>query len=344
MKLKSYFSATVEAAMELARKELGEDALLVNARPSTPETRYLGAYEVVFGLLPPQPAAPPLAAVSASGNDPFRAELDELRRQIDRLTFSGVDTAASAPPISQPQPDELSPALATQLEQGLRLDQLFRTDSDLGRPDAAQTVVALVGPPGAGKTTTLIKLAARFGLAQGKSTQILTADVNRIAAADQLRTLAAILGIPCEVVDTPLALSQQLELHSMKDLILIDTPGFAFREMEDTWELAGLLSTHPQIETHLVLSASMKPTDMSRVLDSYAVFRPSKLIFTHVDETARYGALVSEAATRDLPISFLCTGQRIPDDIEAATVRRLTDLVLGEDYSAPPALRRGASA
>jgi flagellar biosynthesis protein FlhF len=336
MKLKSYFSATVEAAMELARKELGDDALLINARPATPETRYLGAYEVVFGLVAAEPAA---SAPVLASDDSFREELAELRRQLDRLTLSPIDNPAATPQVQAPSTsDELHPALHEKLAAGVRFEQLFRTGANLGRR------VALVGPPGAGKTTTLVKLAARYGIARRRSTQILTADVNRIAAADQLRTLAVILGIPCEVTDTPLTLGQQLEAHSAKDLVLIDTPGFGFREMDDASELAVFLATQPEIDTHLVLSASMKPSDMSRVLDSYAVFRPSNLIFTHVDETDRYGALVSEASRRDLPISFLCTGQRIPDDLEEATARRLTDLVLGGDFELKPLLRRGATA
>ena len=330
--------------MELARKELGEDALLVNARPATPETRYLGAYEVVFGVVPPQPDP---VVLPAAGDDLFRAELAEMRRQIDRLTISTGDHQTPQPRAKSPQPDELHLSLAEQLAQGSRLDDLFRVDASLGMSGAARRVVALVGPPGVGKTTTLVKLAARYGLAGRKSTQLLTADVFRIAAADQLRTLAAILGLPCEVSDTPLALAQLLDEQKSKDLVLIDTPGFSFREMDDAEELAMLLASHPEVDTQLVLSASMKPSDMSRVFDSYAVFQPSKLIFTRIDETAQYGALVSEAARRNLPVSFLSTGQQIPDDLEEATVRRLTDLVLGDvsrDRGLQPTLRMGATA
>jgi flagellar biosynthesis GTPase FlhF len=87
MKLKSYFSRTVESAMELARQELGEEALLVHARPTTPETRYLGAYEVVFGVVPASPA-PSSLAPNAPESSPLHGELNDLRRQIVRLTPS----------------------------------------------------------------------------------------------------------------------------------------------------------------------------------------------------------------------------------------------------------------
>ena len=132
-----------------------------------------------------------------------------------------------------------------------------------GGPARRAAVVALVGPPGAGKTTTLVKLAARYGLTSRKPAQILSADVFRIAAADQLRSLASILGIGCDVVETPAALAQVLEEHRSKDLVFIDTPGLAQGEMEDGADLARLIASHPEIDTHLVLPASMKPADMA---------------------------------------------------------------------------------
>jgi flagellar biosynthesis protein FlhF len=351
MKLKSYFTPSVEAAMGMARTELGEDALLVNARPATPETRHLGAFEVVFGTTH-APAAPvstaiarSMAAAKETSGTPDRLTQDvaDMRRQIERLaqslggaqmfagsSIAGSDAASASDLYNRLVDNELDATIAQAVAQGAPLEEFFEVNATLGRAGASRKVIALVGPPGAGKTTTLIKLAARYGLASRKPAQIITTDVYRIAAADQLRSLASILGIGCQVAETPVALAQALEEHRSKEFVFIDTPGLGNGEMEDGADLARLIATHPEIDTHLVLPASMRASDMARVIERYAIFQPKKLLFTRLDETDRYGALVSEAARRSMPVSFLATGQQIPDDLEPATKAALVELVAGK--------------
>jgi flagellar biosynthesis GTPase FlhF len=314
MKLKSYFSGTVEAAMDLARKELGDDALLVNARPATPETRYLGAYEVVFGVTPREAAASNAPQPSGPVNGKLAEELAVLRHELDRMKQTLLGTRD---PVT---PAPLIPINVEALEHRLGLD------ATLGLPEQERAIVALVGPPGAGKTTTLTKLAARYGLESRRPAQILSADVFRIGAAGQLRSLAAILGIGCEVAETSGALAQMLEEYRSKELVFIDTPGLSPREMEDAADLAALIAEYPGMDTHLVVPAYLQPADMNRMIQRYSVFRPKKLLFTHLDETGQYGTLVSQAASWSLPISFLAAGQQIPDDLEPATYARLSEL------------------
>jgi flagellar biosynthesis protein FlhF len=361
MKLKSYFSGTVEAAMELARQELGDEALLVNARPATPETRALGAFEVVFGVLPPDPppASPSPPSADQRSAPPATAhqlsnDVAGLKREMERLVQSlgGAHLLpANAVPEQQAVRNRLLDAeldldLVERVAQGAALEDLFQVDATLGRPAAARAVVALVGPPGAGKTTTLVKLAARYGLASRRPAQFLSSDVFRIAAADQLRSLAAILGIGCTVAETPVALAQALEEHRAKDFVFIDTPGLGRRDMEDGADLARLLASHPEIDVHLVLPASMKPADLREVIDRYQPFRPGKLLFTRTDESGSFGMLINESVRRGLPISFLATGQQIPDDLEPATKEGLCALVYGQvcGQAPVPARSRGAAA
>jgi flagellar biosynthesis protein FlhF len=359
MRLKSYFSGTVEAAMDVARQELGEDALLVNARPATPETRSLGAFEVVFGL--PDgfreasravTTAPPVAGAS---QDRLLQEVAELKRHMERMGQSlrypralpAAGSNESALYLSLLD-TELEPALAQRVGQGTPLENLFETCATLGRSPASaksainidcRAVVALIGPPGAGKTTTLVKLAARYGLTSRRPAQILSIDVNRIAAADQLRTFAAILGVGFAVVETPAALAQAIEEHRNKDFVFIDTPGYAASEMEDARDFAALFAAHPEADIHLVLAASMKPLDLARTIDRYEMFSPHKLIFTRLDETESFGPLINESSRRALPISFLSAGQNIPDDLEPASKPEIARRILHRDQ-----LRAGAAA
>ena len=324
--LKSYFSGTVEAAIELARRELGEDAFLIHAREATPETRHYGTYEVVFGVaatpvpppLPPQIFADPVTRLTE--------DIADLRRQMHAL-------------LSRDLPE-------VRTEESAQLERVT-TEATLGQAGRSSARVMLVGPPGVGKTSTLVKLAARYGVHLNKVTQIVTTDTYRVAAADQLQTLAAILGALCDVIEPPSMLDRALEEHSDKDLVLIDTPGFGIDELSQGLELVRAASACEDLDVHLVLSASMKPADVLRLAEAYSIFRPNKLIFTRLDETLDHSSLVEVAAHLNLPVSFLSTGQRIPEDIEPATRRRLAELISGASGArgaARSAQRKGANA
>jgi flagellar biosynthesis GTPase FlhF len=313
--LKSYFSGTVEAAIALARRELGEDALLVNAREATPETRRYGAYEVVFGLSHPLPAQPPPLPRQTVAN-PVQAlaeDIADLRRQMLSLRNG------------KPEP-------AVQIEQ-------VTTDATLGRAGSATAHVMLVGPPGVGKTSTLVKIAARYGVHINKATHVLTTDVNRVAASDQLHALAAILGAGFDTLDPVSLLPQALVEHAGKALVMVDTPGFALEELTQPVELAHAVAACGDLDVHLVLSASMKASDALRIADAYSIFRPNKLIFTRIDETLDCTSVMEVAAHLNLPVSFLASGRRIPLDVEPATRRRLAELLAESETQ-----RKGANA
>jgi flagellar biosynthesis protein FlhF len=193
---------------------------------------------------------------------------------------------------------------------------------------SAGIVVALVGPPGAGKTTMLAKLAVRYGISARRSTHILSYDSHRIACGEQLRSYAAILGVGFQAVDSAVGLAQSLKENSRKDLILIDTPGYSAGDFDLSWELTEFLSTYPHADIHLVLSCASKSSDISRMVDRYNVFGAAKLLFTRLDETDSYGAILNESIRTGLPVSFLGSGPRVPDDIELATKDCIADLLL----------------
>jgi flagellar biosynthesis protein FlhF len=209
------------------------------------------------------------------------------------------------------------------------LESRFTVQPVLGRGEPRPHIVALVGPPGSGKTTCLVKLAVNYGLAARRPILLLSMDTYRVAAAEQLRAYAAILGVGFQVLETVAALAQAIEENRGKELIFIDTPGLGLGETADYSRLAQFLSTRTDIDTQLVVSSSMKSADLSRVVDGFEVFRPQRLIFTKLDETGSFGPILNEAVRTGKPLSFFTGGQRIPEDLEAATKNRLTELILG---------------
>ncbi len=367
MRMKSYFSSTVESAVELARRELGPEALLVNSRPAMPEARHLGEYEVVFAVdFPaekPAPAPPPAEeAEQPTAMDQVTREVAELRHQLERMAEAMGRSSALVTARNSVDP-EFADVFATLVSAGVdallaqdllqrtrsrnlrdaRLDgqgvrnalaqelaASLRVDASLGVAGESRRITALVGPPGGGKTTTLAKLALRYGLMQKRPTQILSLDNYRVAAAEQLRSYAAILGAGFQLLETPLALPAALTEWARKDTILIDTPGHSEADWEDCRELALVLSQTREIDVHLVLPATMKPADLRRIVDRFEIFYPSKLLFTHMDETGTYGAIWNEALRTGKAVSFLCGGQAIPEDIEPAGKERLIDMLIGQ--------------
>jgi len=205
------------------------------------------------------------------------------------------------------------------------LQHLCRTDSKLGGEEEGPRIVALVGPPGAGKTATLAKLAVQYGLTARRGSVLITIDTMRVAASETLRAYAAILGVGFVAVEHNRALEQAIEEHRGKDHIFIDTPGLGFRDLEGGSDLGDFLARRKDIQKHLVLPASLRSTDLARVSSAFQSFRPSRLLFTRLDETTVVGPLVSEAARAALPISFVTDGQRVPEDLRPAAAADLVD-------------------
>lgn len=360
MKLKSYFAGTVEAAMVLARQEMGADAMIVHSRKAMPDTRHLGEYEVVFATAMVEPAAAASIGQTGRGEKPDRrgeppagrelaVEIAGLKRQMERLSlrFALAGSNAQSPRLDPPAMRIYSHLLNADVSESLAediaaqatafpasdvswLDALgsrIRFDSSLGRPGNGRRIVALVGPPGCGKTTTLVKLAARYAVTGRKPAQIISADSIRMSGSDQLRAYSTILGLGFQSVDSAPSLMLALEEHRQKNLIFIDTPGLSARDMDAAESLVSMLAGHSDIDTHLVLPASMRSEDLARTVERYQVFHPSKLLFTKLDETSSPGAMINQTIRLNLPVSFVTMGQQIPEDLQPATVKIIGDVL-----------------
>lgn len=189
-------------------------------------------------------------------------------------------------------------------------------------------IVALIGPTGVGKTTTLAKIAAKFVLEEGAKVALITADTYRISAVEQLKTYSDILGLPLEIVYNPQALQEAIEKHQDKQLILLDTAGRSQYNAYQMKELSELLNIDADIEKHLVMSATTKTSDGLELLDNFSLCKPDRVIFTKVDETKTHGIILNILHRRKAALSYLTNGQSVPDDIEPASIEKLAELLL----------------
>ena len=213
-----------------------------------------------------------------------------------------------------------------------RLAQLLESDiqvtGPIHAPSGAGRVVALVGPTGVGKTTTIAKLAANYRLKEGRRVGLITVDTYRIAAVEQLRTYAEIIDLPMEVVSTPREMREAVERMSDFDLVLMDTAGRSPRDEVRIRELRSMLAEAEPHEVHLVLSAAASARSLVATAEKFAPVGVTSTIITKIDEATALGNLLSLAGSCNLPFSYLTDGQNVPDDISVAEPRALAQLIL----------------
>ena len=283
-----------------------------------------------------QPAATPRAEAPA---EPPEAELPVLFRDLRPLLVErGVDppTAATLVEACRAERERAHDGRRPVYHLRTVLKQRFRTaDEPPASQDGGPRVLALVGPPGVGKTTTLAKLASRFALERGEKVALGSMDFFRVGAAEQLGAYAEILGTPFHPIAGPDEVPQAVEAARSAAWLLIDTPGLPHHDAEHLGELARWLGAFPAVERHLLLSAT---TDRATALASLAAYRTvgfDRLAFTKLDEARRHGVLLAVAEAAGVPVSYLGTGQDAARDLELAGPGRLADFVLGNALNEP---------
>jgi flagellar biosynthesis protein FlhF len=191
-------------------------------------------------------------------------------------------------------------------------------------------VVALVGPTGVGKTTTLAKLAAHFKYQEHAAVSLASIDTYRIGAAEQLQNYAQILDIPLRVCLTARDLGEAIASHRGDGLVMIDTPGCSPRDGIKMRELKSFLDAVKPDEIHLVLGTTAQADHLFTVLDAYASFGIDRVILTKLDECTRFGLILTVLARTQRALSYITQGQCVPKDIQEGNPSRLARLVLGE--------------
>jgi flagellar biosynthesis protein FlhF len=213
--------------------------------------------------------------------------------------------------------------VAQLLEDEIKVSGPITIDADRCR------VVALVGPTGVGKTTTIAKLAANYRLREKRRVGLITVDTYRVAAVEQLRTYADIIDLPMEVVATPREMREAVARMSHLDLVLMDTAGRSPRDEVKIQELKSMLGEAEPDEVHLVLSSTAGAKSLLATAERFVDVGTTAVVLTKLDEASSLGHLVSLVRECRLPVSYLTDGQNVPDDIEVAERRRLAYMLLG---------------
>jgi len=189
-------------------------------------------------------------------------------------------------------------------------------------------IIALIGPTGVGKTTTLAKLAAQFKLREGHSVGLITIDTYRIGAVDQLRTYAEIIDVPLKVVLTPKELQRAVAEYKDMDFILLDTAGRSQRDVLKMNELRQFLDAVRPDETHLVLSSTCGQKNVESVLERFNQFKIDRVLLTKMDEAVSFGIVLTVLQKTRQKLSYVTVGQDVPNDIEAGQPRKLAELIV----------------
>ncbi len=372
--IRKYQAKTISEALAMVRADLGRDAVIVQTRKVNKRVLGVWGREMVEvwasdnpeleSIRRPQVSTPQRVVGSPPPDEqPSRIaqlenEIQNLKAMLAQLAQQGVavvpNTVSPAPAtpnrwLSLLREAEVEEAIARELLQSVpeesmsesalqsliadRLTVSGAITIEKGQPK----VVMLVGPTGVGKTTTIAKLAAQYALLQKHRVGLITIDTYRIAAVEQLRTYSQIIDVPIRVVYSAPELPAAVREFAGMDIIFVDTAGRSQRNTMQIGELKACVERLKECEVHLVLSATTKTRDLYDVVQRFSVMPLHRVIWTKLDESTTFGNILNVAVKHPLPISYLTTGQRVPEDVEVAEANKLASLITGGAVATPVA-------
>ncbi len=318
MYIKSFFANTVEEALLQARRELGDDALLLNSHLNSKKES--GLYEVTIGT-----------TNNYSGQTAEENEPPSLPEYLMEKGFP--------PNFAYQISKQLSHSIVTESD----LRNLIQEKIELSTPDITpETVLALIGPPGHGKTLTLIKLAIQSMIHSGLAPLIVSGTTSKAGASHRLQTITEIANLSFVSLDCLEQLPEILRANRGQRPVLVDTPGFSVSEQSLLSRWASVLGRAGFIQNQLVLSATSQFHDLRAITDRYQVFHFRHMIFTHLDEAFSTGSLLSLAMHTQAPVSWLGIGQSECGDLEKASHSLLLDPLFEVPQASVCALAAGA--
>lgn len=266
-----------------------------------------------------------------------------LQDAYEQLVLNGIDKRYAWNLLKQvafelgeersKSPDDVLDQLAGEIMQSTEIgtplsEAIAKVENPEARTAGGPVILALVGPTGVGKTTTVAKMASEALLRRNLKVGLINLDSYKVAAFDQLGTYAKILNVPFRSCANSDELRAAIQDFQSLDLVIVDTTGRSQRDPEQLREMQNMLTQVPQLRTQLVLSVTTRDAELYDMANRFAMFRPQGIIVSKLDEATIYGSIYNVSQKVKLPLLYFTTGQRVPEDIEEASPERVAALIL----------------